>query len=75
MYVCIYIYIYIYKCSSRYWIANDIALRREYLSTAYRLRFSSGINWIKRFSTNTYRDIVLLLQTSPNITDLREFTG
>ena len=40
------------------------------------LRKSTGANRRKRFSTNTYRKLVLFLQTSPKVSrNLREFTG
>ena len=40
------------------------------------LRKSTGANERKRFSTNTYRKLVLFLQTSPKISaNLREISG
>ena len=42
---------------------------REDLSTGYGLRFSTEIYWRKRFSTNTYRKLVLFLQKSPKSTN------
>ena len=54
------IYIYIYMCITGY----------GFLLT------STGANGRKRFSTNTYRHIVLLLRKSPNISEsLEESTG
>ena len=51
---------------------------REYLSAGYGLQFSMEINGSKRFFTNTYGNIdliVLFLHTSPKISgNLREFT-
>ena len=49
---------------------------REDLRTGYGLRFSTEIYRSKRFSTNTYRKLVLFLEKSPKISgNLREFTG
>ena len=46
------------------------------MSTGYGLRLSREINGRKRFSTNTYNNIALLLQKSPKISgNLRQFAG
>ena len=60
-------------------LSNAAVYLREDLSTEYGLRFSTeiyGSKRQKRFSTNTYRKLVLLLHKSSKISgNLREFTG
>ena len=72
----IYIYIYIYIYYTYVYIVLLVALLLSLSLLAYfygNLREQTGQ---KRFSTNTYRKLVLLLQKSPKISrNLREFTG
>ena len=78
------IYIYIYRPHDYDGVAGPAGwgerLRprwlREDLRTGYGLRFSTEANGRKRFSTNTYRKLILFLLKSPKVSgDLREFTG